>query len=424
MLDYNLVHILTSPILILSIYKFMHTFFANDVLNKKIEIISYGVYLSATIIITFFTRIPIILMFLNLSLIFFLTLNYFEKIQKKINVTIFIYALMLTIELIVTVLVGFYEISIFKDNNINSVVGLILIRVITMIVAYLISRYKILVKNDFNIPKIYYLGISIILFGTLYLFSMSLNNTNLTIDGIIFRGLILIVVNLNLMIIDEKIYRSLIIFSNQKILEQQNEAFKSQAHISSEANMVIKSIKHDMNNHLAVLNDLFKNDKKDEFEKYINTIYGELNNENLSNSNNFIFDSIINLKLKSISDFDDINFKLDINIPQNIKILEYDVTVILGNLLDNAIFAMLNSKNKKLHISISENVDCVVILIDNSYNGVILKDGDKFNTIKVNSKEHGLGILNVEKHLKKYDGEIIFDYNNETFSVSVIIPYL
>ena len=422
--EYNIIHILTVPMIVFSIYKLMNTFFVEGVHNKKIEITSYLAYAIATSVLIFLTRIPVVLMGFNLIFIFLISLNYIDDIKKKFTMTVFIYSILLVIELVISVLTGISEISIFGDSAFKSEVGLILIRTTSMIITYLISRYKVVSKKNYTIPRSYYLGILIILFGTLYLFTNSLSNDNLTIYSITVSGFALIAVNITLMLIDEKIYESLLIFSEQKILEQQNEAFRGQAHISSEANRAIRALKHDIKDHLITLNELYKNDKKVEFEKYISTIYGELNSKNISNSNNFIFDSILNLKLKKIID-KDVDLKLDINIPPAVNILEYDVTVVLGNLLDNAITATLESKEKKLVISISESMgNSIVILIDNTYNLIKSKGENKFETTKKNKKEHGLGLYNVEKVINKYDGELMISHTEDTFSVAAILPYL
>lgn len=420
--EYNLVHIGTMPILILAISKLMNTFFGDTVFSKKIEIISYIAYFITTSVLIFFTRIPVILMGVNLISIFLISLNYVEIIRKRILYTIFIYSILLVMELVISGFIGFYEISIFENSKFSSTIGLILIRTTTMIVAYLINKYKVVAKEGFPIPRMYYLGILVILFGTLYLFVNSLDSDELTIYRIALSGFILVIVNITLMVLDEKIYKGLILSSKQKILMQQNEAFKSQANISSEANLTIRALKHDMINHLATLNELFKNGKRVEFESYISTIYGILNNKNLSNSNNFLFDSIINFKLKKLSDVK-VDVKLDINIPPTVNILEYDITVILGNLLENAVTATLESKEKRLIISINESMESIVILIDNSYNGVVLKDGDLFKTTKKHKEDHGFGLANVKKSLQKYNGELQISYTDNIFSVAVVIPY-
>ena len=149
-------------------------------------------------------------------------------------------------------------------------------RTTTMILAHLIYKYKIIVKKEYPIPKTYYGGILVILFGTLYLFINSLDNSDLTMYRVIISAIILMIVNITLMFIDEKIYRALVLFSEQKILKQQNEAYKNQANISTEANLAIRAIKHDMKDHLITLNEIFKKGNQIEFEKYVSKIYGEL----------------------------------------------------------------------------------------------------------------------------------------------------
>lgn len=421
--DYDIIHVLTAPILIFSIYRLINTFFIGGVYSKKIQIVSYTLYWLMTSILIFFTRVPVVLMFFNLCSIFLITTNYTGTIQRKIIVTGFIYSILLATELAVTSIMGVYEFSSFDDSNFESSIGLVLVRTASMIFSYLISRYRVVSRKNFKIPIYYYVGILTILFGTLYLFIHSMSDDSISIYGIGFRIIVLLTVNIILIVLDERIYQSLIIFSQQKILEQQNEAFKSQAHISSEAISTIRALRHDIRDHLFTLNELFKNDKRMEFEEYISVIYGELSNRQLVDSDNFIFNSIINLKLQKLIG-KNVDLKLDINIPKIVNILEYDVTVIVGNLLENAVSAVLESDERKMTVSITQSLDSIVIFVDNSYSGKIINNDGIFKTTKSDQKEHGYGLLNVEKSLEKYNGEIRFSYDEKNFSVAVVIPYL
>ena len=422
MLDYEMVHIATSPIFTFAIYKLFHSFFVGQVHNKQVELLSYCGYTILLSAIIFITRVPLIMLMFNVIFLFIISFNYQSSIQKKIVATSFIYSILLLVEIIVSVGIGFLDISIYNDSSFESIVGLILIRTITMIVAYLLSRYKNSNNNNFSLPPLYYLAFTIILFGTLYLFTTSLENDNLTIYNVLLSGTILIIVNVTMIIIDERIYNALILANEKNILKQQNIAYENQAEIISQSMESIKSIRHDMKNHLIMLSEMYRNNKSGEAETYIEDIIDEIDNGGFSKSNNFVIDSIINFKLRTLLGTNT-KITVNINVPQQINIFAYDLTVILGNLLDNAITAVLKSKNKKLDLQISCNMGNLIILIDNSYDGKIIIENGQLKTTKTLNSNHGIGLINIEKSLANYDGEMRTEYTTEMFSVAVIIPY-
>ena len=418
---YELTYLATNPIIIFVIYRLFHTFLGEKVKNKRIESISYLVYFVLLSIIIFVTRIPIILLVFHLLSFILISLNYKSSVQKKIVVSSLIYSSLLIIEIFVSIAMGFLNISIYKNSSFNSVLGIILMRAINMIITHLVSRYNYSKKVNYILPHLYYLAFSIILFGTLYLFIGSLEKPNLSIYNVLINGSILLIVNITMIVIDEKIYNSIIVANEKNILKQQNIAYENQFEIINQSNENIRAIKHDIKNHIIILNELYQSGNKQEIEHYTEKILDNIESSAISKSNNFIIDSIINFKLAALKNTKT-KINLDINVPQNIHILAYDLTVILGNLLDNAITAILKSDDKKLNLIISCSMGNIIILIDNSFNGDLIIENGKFKTTKTFKCNHGIGLNNISKTLENYGGEMRTEYTNDTFSVSVIIP--
>ena len=65
----------------------------------------------------------------------------------------------------------------------------------------------------------------------------------------------------------------------------------------------------------------------------------------------------------------------------------------------------------------------LIILIDNSFNGDLIIENNKFKTTKPFKYGHGMGFNNISNVLENYGGEIRIEHTNNTFSVAVIIPY-
>ena len=96
--------------------------------------------------------------------------------------------------------------------------------------------------------------------------------------------------------------------------------------------------------------------------------------------------------------------------------------VILGNLLDNAIEAASKvNGDKKINVVIYYEKNNLYININNTYNGEIIFDGNKYKTTNENKIDHGIGLSSIENALKKYDGEIEISYTESLFTVKVLM---
>lgn len=419
---YEIVYILTNTIYIFTIYKLFQIFFAEKTCNKKMKARVLFAYFIGLSFIIFITRLPIIMLALNLLFLFAIALTYKTSLQEKIFSVSLICTSILVVEILSSGIFGFFKLSGIQDNTFNSVAVLIFTRVMTLAITYSGSKYIRSLSKDYSLPKSYYFAFFVVLFGTLYLYTSQLSNEATTINHMIISGAVLITVNVTMIVINEKICNAIIMEHEQNIMKQQNEALKNQMEIINQSTEAIRLLKHDFKNHVMMLSNLYKNGQDDEVQAYVNTILGNLEDEALANSNNFVIDSIINFKLRCIKN-SDIKFTININVPISIDINAHDLTAILGNLLDNAITACEKSKDKILDIKISSKMNNLVILINNSYDGKIINKNGKIKTTKLYKDSHGLGLTSIKKTLEKYDGEMRIGYTNTIFSTSIIIPY-
>lgn len=421
-MNYEIIYVITNIIYLFSIHKLVHSFFDEfKYCTKKLVAFYIVGYLVISIAI-FITRIPIVLFIINVILIFLLTNTFKSSLQQRVICTSMICTILLFIELVVVVSIGFKGVSPINNEVFDSLSGLILVRVTTMIVSYLFHKYKKIPKSNTGLSFQYYIAFGIILFGTLYLFFNTLENTELKLSDIIINGMVLIIVNLTMIFFDENIYKIILLQNQKKLLEEQNIAYENQFNLINQSSETIKLIRHDLKNHFIILNVMNNNNQKKEIESYIGSVIDSMDNKILSNSNNFVIDSIINFKLSTL-DMTNVNINLKIIVPQTINISANDLTIILGNLLDNAIFALQKSNEKILKIKITSNLNNLMIFIDNTFDGNLIVENGKLKTTKLFKAEHGLGLISIEKVLEVYGGEMRIEYTQKTFSSSIIIPY-
>ena len=118
----------------------------------------------------------------------------------------------------------------------------------------------------------------------------------------------------------------------------------------------------------------------------------------------------------------DISINVDVSIPNEVNISDSDLTVLFGNLLENAIDACKNIEIEKRKIDLKihkPNAEAIVFSIDNTFDGNIKMKGNRFLSTKENGS--GIGIESVKYVVNKYEGDIKIEINENKFCVSGVL---
>lgn len=421
---YEIIFILTTPLCTISIYLLNHVFFNENKHSKTVEIVAYILYTILLSIIFIWIRVPIAFLLLNLICFFIISLNYYSSILKRVLNVFIVYTILFAIEIIIWGLIGFFELNMFQYNQFDSIIGVLLVRLLSISISYIVYKYAKNNAETITVPAYYYILYIGLIIGIMWMFLFSLENEKLTMWYILISSGVLVIVIISIILINEIAYKSFQAKFEMAILKQQNESYENQAEIIKQSIQSIRSVKHDINNHIASIISIYENNSPSVAKEYVTQIINDINNKNdIINSGNFIVDSILNFKLSKLLKTDT-ELSINVKIPERMDIAAYDITGILGNLLDNAIAAIEKcTDNKKLFLDISIRKQNLVILIDNSYNGELTIKNGSFVSLKQDKDNHGLGIKNVEKILLKYGGSLQIEHTETIFSVSVLIPF-
>ena len=182
-------------------------------------------------------------------------------------------------------------------------------------------------------------------------------------------------------------------------------------------------LKHDMKNHLLALSEYFKACNSEQGEKYISNLIGEEleGQKNWSNTGNIIVDSILNFKLNEAEN-KGVNVYADISVPNNLEMDAPDITVIIGNLLDNALQAVekLPSPLRKILVLLKYDKGRLFIKVENSFDGKVKKKDGHIETMK-SEIGHGYGLKNVERIVEKYEGCLQYSYDADMFQTKCML---
>ena len=179
----------------------------------------------------------------------------------------------------------------------------------------------------------------------------------------------------------------------------------------------IKKFRHDISHHFTALKGFFANQQIEDGLTYIDKINSDLENTEIVDTGNTAFDAIISTK-KALAESKNIEFTLQIQIPEKLNVDAVDLCVIFGNSLDNAIEACEKLENQRM-INVSAIYDDCQ-LICKITNTAALSTTD-LQTTKDDKENHGFGLENIKQALSKYNHVLKIDQSDNEFVLSFII---
>ena len=182
----------------------------------------------------------------------------------------------------------------------------------------------------------------------------------------------------------------------------------------------IRKIRHDMKNYVECAATLLHNGKGSEAESYLSSLlenkisFGTQIVLTKSDAVNAIISSKIALCNKQ-----NINFHYEITGSLE-RIPELDLSILLANLLDNAIEASGKIKdNREINLKIYNERNYLVILICNHIRESVLDKNPNLRTTKKDKLQHGVGSLSIKDIVKKHNGMISIYEKNHYFYVDI-----
>ncbi len=171
---------------------------------------------------------------------------------------------------------------------------------------------------------------------------------------------------------------------------------------------------HDIRKHIGVLEELKQINAPSEVQSYADSFEDMVAPLLIKQyCENAILNIILNDKI-NYCEKNDIQFDIDI---QEISIefmKPIDITTLFGNLLDNAVEACERAQEKRISLKVHPFNGFTYIQISNTFSGEIKRDVNG-RLISNKGRHHGIGLENVEKVLKQYNGSIEFLIENKTF---------
>ena len=182
-----------------------------------------------------------------------------------------------------------------------------------------------------------------------------------------------------------------------------------------------QSLRHDMGNHIQIMEQLIKNNNSGDAIYYLSRIKDEqINLTPTIKTENPVTDIILQEKIRE-AESRNISCSYDYHFPTKNNIDAFDMSIILSNLLDNCIESA-NGKNPRIRVWSEQVEDVYILNIENTFCGHLAINQDTGFPISSKGAGHGIGLLNVMRVAKKYGGNLVFEQEKDKIIVSVVVP--
>lgn len=392
------------------------SFFGKEASGKK-ELIVYGLFYVVNTVLYLVFHLPLLNFVCNLAGIFVITRLYTHTFKINSMVTLLVYFINMGCDTLAIVM--------FVDNYRESVIHNQVFSLITVLLFFIciLAAEKIVTSNkmtDVVLPE-HSLSLMLVPLISILLFGGLLFDKN-SPDNMVFEmeTLCLLFINMVVFYLYNEILKAYTYKIDKLVLEQKISMYANQLDTIMKTENKIRGLQHDMKHHIIQLELMAKQNGQSDIEEYLQNMADFMSNpEELVHTGNLDIDSVLNYMIsKAKQVLKEVNVK--VNIPSDIA-SHFNINVIIGNLLENAIEAAVNTENKILDIDIHYKQGVLYLDISNSYSNKVTVKEHRFLTSKEDDHKHGIGLDNVKKMVEEHNGVLQFCYDENMFRVKIMM---
>ncbi|MBE6845071.1 MAG: sensor histidine kinase [Ruminococcus sp.] len=234
--------------------------------------------------------------------------------------------------------------------------------------------------------------------------------------------LLSILSNVVLLYMMKKVKSKELLEQRVKFFEQYETLSVQYQHQLETTSRETSKLRHDFNNQMQVLTDLIQENALEDAAQLANELREKYSSQKLKLQ--FCENTVVNVILRQTAEIcasNKIQFVTDCVLSDKVNIKKSDLCSIMINLMQNSIRACLQvtEANRKISCSIWQEEKMLFFKVSNNKLNNTIKENGRFITTHKDIKNHGFGIEIMEHIADFYNGMVIIDYTDETFSVIV-----
>ncbi len=209
------------------------------------------------------------------------------------------------------------------------------------------------------------------------------------------------------------------------IQESYIKGLENRYYFVEQAEQNLKILHHDIRHYTQIIDSLLEQKKYEEIRE-INGHISHIAEENRMKKycNNLIVNTILSNMMAKASSLD-IRVDLDARIPKEIPVNDYELTLVVANLFENAIRCVRDLVKEKRYIEIKIHClkDHLLIQTKNEYEGELLLDSVTGLPKSRQSGNHGLGMQSILAFSEKTGGTIGCYPENGVFRIMMFARF-
>lgn len=206
-----------------------------------------------------------------------------------------------------------------------------------------------------------------------------------------------------------------------KLVEYQTEQSEKHLNEVRSIHKEMRGYKHDFHHHLQALKGQLEAGEVDRALAYIEQLDNQLMNvDTLLKTGNVSLDAILSAKIAQAK-AENIAVNVKANVPDALTISDLELSIIIGNLLDNAIEACRTVTGERfIRIFISMKGSMLYFSMLNAAGEKMKKTGSLFATHK--DGVHGFGLRRAEAILEEHGGWVKYNSEDGAFTSEFLVP--
>lgn len=265
---------------------------------------------------------------------------------------------------------------------------------------------------------------SIYIMNNVFMLGFAVNNNHARVNSVI-TVIILLGMNVLIFYIYMKLADDFYLRRMTSVYEQQLELCERHQQERELSTLQLRDARHNMKNNLVSILAYAENGDYEKIIGFVNEIMAEggMTITTVSNSGNIVIDSLIGYWYVTAQKMG-IDFSIDICIPMIMPFKGADISLILGNLLENAVEAAQKAEKKKyIKVRMKYDKNNLLLFVTNSYKGKLIKTKDqRLKSTKPDTRNHGVGLSSIYRTAAKYHGAVMIDDSvPERFGIRILL---
>lgn len=407
--------LITTLFQIWIVRKFLSVFFQANIKNKRKEKVFYFLFFLVVPGVHFIWGSPILNIVAHISMMYLVTQLYEGSQKKKVLSVLLVYAILMICDVFSVFSLGDYVLG-GEYNEIATFTTTLYFGICEFVIEKLFLKHR---RKD-TLPPYCNILISIPIISIVLMVILVSGHLDDRI-AVICISLGILFINLLIFFLYGVLTDAFMKLEESAAFERQAASYANQLKIMTQTEEKMKALRHDMKHHLYELSVLAEQHREKEISDYIKNMQNYMDNpKEYAGSGNHEIDSLLNYLLGQAGELlDQVECKM--SIPKELKIATFDLNVIIGNLLDNAILAASQTQKKWLSVVLNYEKGVLFIQIQNSYQ-TVRKDADgNYLTTKQDTQNHGIGLKNVKRVVNQYHGTMQITDSDYIFDVKVML---